>query len=375
MKSDQSPALHSADDIDEIPVFIIRTSQREVVAVRQSEEDDSWVGLALDLVGTLMELIPGGQPDGKWSARMFSLDDTSLAKWDTLARRGKDGYSYGVMRGEDGKIASHLKLKEMTNFSASSATLPFNPLAAAQIVLLVSLKSDIARLEVALAGITADVKNIVRFLEVEQESNVLAALETISGIHTSMRRTGRVAQEDWDRVASLEQILKAVERQVLSEMSEIADAMTFDTLPQAQKAMKSVTAERLEQLKFLLFYNLLAQEQWIELMITRKRETGSLQDFDIEQAGSGVIKTRERALKLLRKVEHSSHPDAALKGTHPFKMLYTKGLLVGWQYERVIIRNARDLRGVMLQVAMDRQAIELPSEESLYLAGQGEQEV
>lgn len=374
MKSDKSPALHSADDIDEIPVFIIRTPQREVVAVRQSEEDDFWVGLALDLVGTLMELFPGHQPDGKWSARMFSLDDASLAKWDRLARRGKDGYSYGVMWGEDGKIASHLKLKEMTNFSASSATLPFNPLAAAQIVLLVSLKSDIARLEVALDGITADVKNIVRFLEVEQESNVLAALETINGIHTSMRRSGRVAQEDWDRVASLEQILKAVERQVLSEMSEIADAMTFDTIPQAKKAMKSVTAERLEQLKFLLFYNLLAQEQWIELMITRKRETGSLQDFDIEQAGSGVIKTRERALNLLRKVEHSSHPDAALKGTRPFKMLYTKGLLVGWQYERIVIRNARDLRRVMLQVATDRQAIEFPSEESLHLAGQGEQE-
>lgn len=358
MTSDLTPIWGQDNEPDQIPVFLFRTGPREAVVIREGQGGDGWVDLAMDLLGPVADLLPGLKSGGKATGRTFTMDDASLRKWDALTKHGVDGYSYGVLWGGDGKIAGHVKLKENAGPIVRSAPVTIDPMMAAQLALIVSLKHDIERLEVAIAEVGADVKNIVRFLEVEQESNVLAALDTIHSIHSALRRDGQVVQEDWDRVKGLEQILKAVERQVLSEMSTIADTMAFNNVSGAKAAVNSVKAERLEQLKFLLYHDLWAQEEWIEIMLARKAGSGTLRPTDVEHARKAVEEARLRALDMLRTVEALSDPDATIKGTDAIKLLFTRGLVAGWKYEGDIIRDATQLRGEMLQVAANRQALE-----------------
>jgi len=358
MTSDLTPASGQGRDQDQVPVFIVRTGPRDAVVVREGEGGGSWVDIALEFASPLVEQLPWLKVGGKASARTFTLDPNSLKNWDSLNKHGADGYSYGVFWRGDGKIDSLIKLKESFAPMGMSAPAAFNPMTAALLVLVVSLKSDIERLEGAIAEVGADVKNIVRFLEVEQESDVLAAFDTIHRIHAVLHRDGVVSQEDWDRVSGLEQILKKVERQVLSQMSTIADTMDFDAVQGAKRATKAVTAERLEQLKFLLQYDLWALEEWVEIMLARKAGNGSLRLLEVEDARNAVESTRSRAVEMLRNIENHSGPDAVIRGTGPLKLLFTKGLGLGWYDEGKIIGKGMDLRAQMLKVAVERSALE-----------------
>jgi hypothetical protein len=53
-----------------------------------------------------------------------------------------------------------------------------------------------------------DVKSIVEFLQLEQEAEVLAAVETIDECYARYRQGSAVGSVDWDRLAGFEQVLK-----------------------------------------------------------------------------------------------------------------------------------------------------------------------
>jgi len=327
-----------------------------------------WTALAGGMLGGAATLF--GDPDGNASAqfgvRHFTARPEDLPLWDALVKHGPGGgYSYGTAWRSDGKIAGNISFREVGPPTGAGKLQPVDNSGLVMAVAMAQVAGAIDRLTAAVVDVGRDVKSIVETLEVEQEADILAAVETIDDSYTRYRVCGRVGQPEWVRVAHLEQRLKQQHRRILAELTTSQQLLAFTDIGMAAESTKRVQPGRVRDLLTLEYFLLRAFAHWTELMLSAKWDVGDLIPGEVEAARDRVegYQADARALML-----GFAGPDEHVAGRPWWRLLMTDGLVIGGgnddEKRENALANRKRVRKVCATAASGLEPVEAPA---LYL--------
>jgi len=263
-----------------------------------------------------------------------------LSAWDALKRLGKDGYSYGTLQSQDGKFAKNVSIKEVSPARAMGQTPGIDPMALANAAALAQIHSAIEHLTERIEDLTDAVEWTNDFLAAWQEGEVLAALDTIVEVHTRYRDTGKVGTVDWARVVNLEHLLKSQHRQILKELTRVADRVRFRSFEEAKKAGR-LDQHRVSDLLALESYVLRGLACHGELTLVAKAQSDELSLEQVERATKDMRTCVSDAGKVAVKITSAR---TRMRGRGWFEQLMTQGLLGGALRDEAVEDAARAKR-------------------------------
>ena len=257
-------------------VMLFLRSGTNLTAVSSGPAGSGWTQLDLRLLPALADQLRN-LGYNRASVRAFAMRPQDLRIWDQGVHHGSDGWAYGTVWGSDTKIDAQVQIKEL-----HQAPVAIDPMAVFTAVAVARLQAQVEALTDLVEDVGADVKSILRFLHVEQDSQVRTAIGTIAEVHVGSQAAGRVSRHDWDRVAGLEQVLLSQHRALVSELSTDAETLQFGTLEQAKNAARIDCADLDRRLALDLLL-LRAMAQWNEVMLAAKAQSGELRDGEAQQ--------------------------------------------------------------------------------------------
>jgi hypothetical protein len=334
--------MRSNDSDRRVPVLLIRTGPTEITAVTPGSPPQGWheiTGAAIVGVASWLKGVVGGTETRTTAGRVFTMRPEDLPAWDRLTKHGGE-YAYGTLWGPDGKIAKNVAIREAGSAPGFSQTLPFDAVAVASAVAAAQLQASIQRLTDLVEQVAQDLRAVLHFLRLEQESEVLAAVETIDDLYRRYKDELAIGSVDWDRIAGLEQILKRQHRQIVGELAEIERQMRFTSIESAKHAL-GVGAERVQNLLTLEWFLLRAWARWAELMLAAKSVRGELTLAAVREARSLVDGYLHGARTA---VEGISLAEGEIRGRGVLEMLFSNGLVWGSHVDDGIRREALDRR-------------------------------
>lgn len=330
------------DAAGQAPVILVRTGNDELTAIRTAP-GSGWMPLGQQVVDSVRGLL--GNDSGQAHGRCFQLPVDELDKWDTLRHYDRgDGFSYAVGWGDDGKFEKMFSIKEV---SPRAMKVPLDPVAVMNAMAIAQMQASINGLTEAVDAIGADVRATLIFLHNQQQAAVLAAVETIDEIHASLGRDRTLGRTDWERISNLEQLLKDQHRQVLAELTKIADALEFRDVAAAKSSLH-VTPERVQHLVTLEYYLLRSFHRWTELMLTWKSQSD-------EATPSNIVAARDRVTTYTKdacdNIERIRLTDTAINGRNPWTRLLKDGFVFGALNDRRNTDTATRNRAAIQQAA------------------------
>ncbi|MEX1907593.1 hypothetical protein L6241_04690 [Janibacter sp. Y6] len=240
------------------------------------------------------------------------------ARLDTVG-----SYFRGVLRSDKGQVSHQLQLREVEarTFSAIEA------LTAVQLLV---IQQQLRQIKVSVDAVTRDVRHVVRALEIEQRSQVEAALDTVRRVRAIAGTTGAVDDSDWSRVAHLEQVFKATLLGVENELLLRLNGATFGASPQADAtAMQDVDTARVAALVDLMCVLHSALREWDETYLLYKLTRGEVTDTHLEQVVRDMRSRNDRGVKVLEAVTQTTDRSMSAHPRGMFHRLLTNGLVVG----------------------------------------------
>jgi hypothetical protein len=312
-----------------VPVLLVRCDEDKVIAVTTEEPGSGWLPILGDVAAAVVGVLTsrGTKGGGAVQGRAFTMRPADLRAWDSMLKHGRDGYAYATLWGDNGKIARQAMIQELPSQTTKVGTsIPLDPVALATLASTIQLQASIDKLHTAVVAVGEDVKEILEFLHMEQEADVLAALDTVHHVYTAYAETGEVGSIDWDRVAGLEHVLKKHHRQVLGELDTIRARMEFDSIGKAEKSLK-VKKARVRRLIALEYHLLWALNEWTALMLVAKTQRHELTAKDASRAWSVVDDYRAHARKAVQAVHTADGGE--VRGRDWWDKLFSNGLVIG----------------------------------------------
>lgn len=345
---------------DRIPVLLVRTGKRQVTVV--APEDDlpvprGWLSLTSNLAKGILPMLGLSADRNGVAARVFEMKPEDLKYWDKLQKWGTgDGFAYGTMVDGNGKISRNAAFREASRPNLSPA--PVDPIALATAVAVMQIQAQLERLADAIEDVDAKVELVVRHLELEQQSELLAALETIDECHLALERNtiDYPGEIDWSRLSALEQVLKKQHRQVVGELNQVAEQLKFQDIAEARKAAR-IRPERVEDLLTLEYYLLRGLSQWNQLMLAAKQAKAELTGEAIDAAESRTAGYIDHARQASRAIETA---DSKPRSRSAFQKLRKDGLIVGGRNDRNVLESATGTRSKIRDIARAREELSPP---------------
>lgn len=274
--SDSARAVSAdASPLDAESVLLWRTGG-SVTAVRPGPAKSGWTQVDLRLLPAVArQLFPTGETQA--SMRTFAMHPQDLRIWDQGVHHGSEGYSWATVWGADNKIDAQMRIKELQSIPAA-----LDPLTLYTAVAVAQLQAQVEALTELVEGVAEDVKTIIRFLRIEQEADVLAAVGIIIDVQQGSRAAGRVTGHDWSRVATLEHVLLKQHGALLMELAHDADSLNFHSMEQAKAAAK-IDPTSVDRRLGVVAHLLWALAQWYELLLASKSQSGELREGEAQE--------------------------------------------------------------------------------------------
>lgn len=352
---------------DEAPVLLLRTCPDEIIAVGNVPAGPGWLRLAGRAFATVAPLLGAELGDGRQtSVRTFQMRPEDEVAWDTLTQYWTGGYAYGSLAGADGKFARNVAIKEVHPPSAGQGVdsrAPIDPSALVNALALAQVQASIERLSGLIEDVGRDVKDILTFLHLEQEADVLAAVEAIDGAYQSYESLARTSSVDWDVIASLGQVLKKQHRQIIGELDSIGATLRFGSIPQAQRA-RELDPQRVANLATLEYYLLRSLARWTELLLATKARRGELVGDEAMLARRSMEKYFSTARSTL---EGIACADSQIRGRRWWDQLVTHGVVMGAARDDDIKREAIQRREEIQSEISSYQLLPHDSSKPLHL--------
>ena len=345
---------------DEVPVLLVRSDDDKVVAVTTDERDSGWRPIVGSVSAAVGAALANRSPTGgsALSGRVFTMRPADLKVWDSLVKHGHDGYAYATLWSDKGKIARQAMIQELPSQAAKAGTsIPFDPVALATLASTVQLQASIEKFHAAVVAVGEDVKEILEFLHMEQEADVLAALDTIHDVYLAYAETGDVGSIDWDRVARLEHVLKRQHRQVLGEFDTIRASMEFISIAEAEQSL-TVKKARVRRLIALEYHLLWALNEWSALMLVAKGQRQELTAKDASRAWSVVDDYRAQARAAVKAIHKADGGE--VHGRDWWDQLFGNGLVIGSFKDKEIRKDAIENRDEVRSVTKKTKHLSTP---------------
>lgn len=215
------------------------------------------------------------------------MRDVDLDFWDTAVRKGSDGYSYGVVWGDDSKFLKNLQFKELRPGGGAGAAAslnnapPIDPATMAIAATVHQIQQTLERLEDKIDRVLGAVEWLETRRQSKQAAELLTAVATLNSVGRKCFKTGTLEPEDLLRIAHLEQVVGTVHREICMELADLAKEFAFTDVRSAKKA-HDIGSGRVADLVALDLYALNGLRTWHQLMLLSKANRGSVADEEIE---------------------------------------------------------------------------------------------
>lgn len=270
------------DEQDRIPVIWTRMGD-EIVAVTITEQPlAGWTELLAPGLRDALSRITGSQAAGPVHVRTFTTRDVDLEFWDNAVRKGSDGYSYGMVWGEDSKFLKHLQFKEIPPPVSGAHPPPIDPAAMAALAALHQIQQTLERMEDRLDQVHAAVEWLEKRRQSRQAAELLSAASALGSVARRSMAAGVVQPEDLLRIAHLEQVVGTLHREICMELEDLVAEFSFCNAKQAKRA-RSLGSGRAADLVALDAFALEALRTWHQLMLLSKATSGRLAPGEVEE--------------------------------------------------------------------------------------------
>ena len=282
------------DEYDGIPVVWTKHGDGLVAVTTTERPVAGWTELlSPNLERTLVRLTGGRKVgSGMVQTRIFTMRDVDLKLWDTATRKGSDGYSYGVVWGDDNKFLKNLQFKELAPAETGAGLgqiPPIDPATMALVAAMHQVQQTLERLE----GKVDQILAVVEWLEERRQSRRAAELLTaVAALDSVARRcftTGRVDPEDLFRIGHLEQVVGTVHRDICAEIEDLAVVFSYHDVRGARRAC-DMGPGRVADLVRLDGYALAGLKAWHQLMLLSKATNGRIAENEVSTSRQELAK-------------------------------------------------------------------------------------
>lgn len=335
------------------PVLLVRTGPTEVTAVQAGRSGHAWLPLAQPATALLAPLL-GAKRGTSVVGRTLTIRPDQIAEWDRLAKHGTDGYVYGMGWTADGKIGRNFQFKETT--PTKSMTQVIDPLAIANAVATAKMNADIQALQELLLTVATDVKSVLHHLRLEEEAELLAAVETIDAVYSRYLAGDGPTAMDWERISHLEQILKRTHRMVLGEFEHLSELLAFENVDEASQVSEG-DAARARDLVALELWLLKAITQWADLTLSVRVVRGEWSLASVHEMRSLVDDTVAQATRAIEQL-HDASAERPVSGRSWWDQLWSDGIVRGDKKDKQIVMVATAERSRVHEYSVATPALE-----------------
>lgn len=290
---------------DQIPVIWSKMGDEIVVVTTSDRPLKKWTRLLNPELGDVLAQFLGSHGAAETvQVRTFKMRDADLKFWDSAVRKGTDGYSYGVVWGDDAKFLKNLQFKELPPANGVLRAPPIDPAAIAVAAALHQVQQTLARMQDQLDQVQATVEWLEARRQSKQAAELLTAASSLRSVGRRCLVAGTVQPEDLLRIAHLEQVVGTVHREICMEMHDIAKVLAFHDVKQAKKA-RDLDAARIGDLVVLDAFALNALKTWHQLLLLSKAASGRLALGEEDEARQELIELASAtvaSVKALKKV-------------------------------------------------------------------------
>ncbi|MGD7708317.1 hypothetical protein [Microlunatus sp. Y2014] len=191
-----------------------------------------------------------------------------------------------------------------------------------------NLQASIDRLTEMVEEVAIAIEDLREHFNDPQESEILAMVETIdSDVYERYLRTGTVAETDWDRIASAEQLFKTQHRAIRLKLDRL---LKYDTIKSARHTVRNVTPQQIRNWITLEAFLVRALYRWTTLMLKVREQRGELNSDDVDNAYRHAEDYRSQAQRMVARLRENPTP----AGRSRLQQLRTDGLVRGFMKDR-----------------------------------------
>lgn len=270
---------------------------------------------------------------------LFEMSPESLEFYNdsafTTANIGE--YFRGVARTTSGQTAHQFQLREVESLTS------LNPASVVLAGQMMAIQASLDRLESSVEELHSKTDWILDFLKGSQKAAVDSALRIINEVSASAQATGRVDDEDWDRVAQLEEVLEKTRNEVRRELESLLETEFSGNAKAVGDNLEKLKIQRIVELMSL--HGLLVHGifRWRELYILRKHNKQHLTEHDFESSIEYINELAAERGKYSSMVEDAMGNLKSLE-LRPWKdALWNEGIVIGRFKDKRRIKKAQSM--------------------------------
>ncbi|ALP50558.1 hypothetical protein P9K31_04935 [Corynebacterium glutamicum] len=321
--------MHNEDF--ELEVFFVPVGDDVVLALPTGDVEElpskehPRLATIFNKVSPLIASVLGQNSDqNNRSAALFEMSADSYEQYKNARLDVIDTYFRGVLRTSKGQASHQVQLREVQQTQIPTG---FSPILAAQMA---AIQVQLDRIEDSLAELATSISEIMQFLEMQQQSEIKAAVKIIREVHDRAKVKNTISDTDWTRISGHELVLQGQLIAVRDELKTRLEDIRFGNTPaSARKQMDSMDPARVANL--FQSHRLLTGglRGWNELYTLRQHQMGELDETDVSDTVKRLKELQDQQEDIEKAIAQVTSPEKEVKPRSRIQRLFTDGMVLG----------------------------------------------